>query len=273
MEKLAIVIGNGEYSDFQKLEMPAKDAEDVAAKLGTLGFEVNCQINQTRGEIFEMLDGAMSKLKRGAPCCVVYYAGHGCVVDGMEYLIPIDGKGMNNPVAAAHGFVGVDQITKMLSKSRTKVDVPIILIFDCCRIGLGQGGRAWGNMNDPRGPSISNHEIANVYVVYSTVRTHVVGDGGNGSNNGPFTEYLLRHLDQPISVGGLAMSVRNGLFEDDRCWNVPAVFTADNLLHPFYFKPREAEKARERDERDERGRDDRRRPQNSEQPQLRKNGV
>jgi hypothetical protein len=246
--RIAYVIGNGEYSEFQKLKMPAKDARDVAEALENLGFDVDCKINQTRGDILDMVDGAISKLKRGATCVVFYYAGHGCVVDGVEYLIPIDGRDMVNSSAAAHGFIGIEGLARMLNKSRTKVEVPIILIFDCCRIGIGQVGRAVGNSNESRAPTFGGlGEISNIIIMYSTIRGHQLSDGGTGNNNGPFVEYLLKYLGETMDVGELSRVVRSGLFKDDRFWHVQVVFTSDNLLEPFHFKPDESHHSNKRD--------------------------
>src|SRR5436305_1876121 len=136
----------------------------------------------------------------------------------MEYLIPIDGIGLANPSAAADGFIGIEHITKMLNKTREKIEVPIILIFDCCRVGIGRNDRFVGDMSEPQAPAFGNHEIANMYIVYSTVRNHVPLRDGSGSKNGAFTEYFLKHLDKTMDVEELARGIRVNLLNDDRFW-------------------------------------------------------
>jgi hypothetical protein len=245
MEKkcYAVVIGNGEYSDFPKLRLPAQDAHNVAEVFAGLGFEVNSKPDQTRTEILELMDAAMNKLRRGAPAVVVYYAGHGCGIEGTEYLIPIDGKDMSNPATTAQSLISVENIAKMLNGSRTSVDVPIILILDCYRMGVGQGGRLVGNMSDARGPAI-NVQISNIVILYSTVRTNPLSDAINRTDNGPFAEYFLKHLLTEKDVGLLAKEVRTGLFNDDLSWQCQVVFSSDNLLKPFSFEVTEVKEVK-----------------------------
>jgi hypothetical protein len=244
-KRVALVIGNAEYSDFTKLKMPAKDAHDVAETFENLGFDVTCKINQTLSEILEMMDAAMEKLRRGAPGVVVYYAGHGCIVDGKEYLIPIDARDMANSTAAAFGFIGVHQIIKMLDNSRETVDIPIILIVDCCRIGLGNGSRFVGDMTDSRGPALGGHDIANIVILYSTVRTYVSADDVNGSINGPFADYFLTHLASQKDVGLLEKDIRGALWKSNPYWQKSVVFMTDTLLKPFSFDSKDAKDVKE----------------------------
>jgi hypothetical protein len=238
MEKkpAAFVIGNAEYMNFPKLKMPAKDAHDIAEAFENHGFEVTVGINQTLPEILEMMNAAINRLKRDAPAIVVYYAGHGCVVDNKEYLIPTDGRDMANPAAAAHGFIGIEQITKMLHENRVTVNIPIILIFDCCRIVLGHGTRFVSNATDNRGPALGGQDIANIVILYSTVRTHVSAEDVDGSINAPFAENFLKHLPKIKDVGQLGKEVRRTLWESDPFWQMSVIFMVDNLLKPFSFE-------------------------------------
>src|SRR3954471_10553337 len=106
---------------------------------------------------------------------------------------------MENFLIAARSFVGIEELIGLLSMSRTKVEVPIIFILDCCRVELGPGGgRTVVNMQGTRGVNVlgNNGGVANIYIMYSTASGHIMSDGRSRSDNGAYAEYLLKHLDQ-----------------------------------------------------------------------------
>ena len=48
MNRVALVIGNGNYVHIGRLSNPENDATDMAAALGRLGFEVTTHLDTTR---------------------------------------------------------------------------------------------------------------------------------------------------------------------------------------------------------------------------------
>jgi hypothetical protein len=90
-ERVALVIGNDDYSALPNLNNARKDATDMAAKLKGLGFEVILKINARRRDIGRALaefEGKLSSSQTG----LVFYAGHGIQADGRNYLIPSDAR-------------------------------------------------------------------------------------------------------------------------------------------------------------------------------------
>ncbi len=146
---------------------------------------------------------------------------------GIEYMIPIDGRNMENSLIAARGFVGIEELIDLLIMSRTKFEVPIIFIFDCCRIDLGPGGgRTVVNLHGTPGVNVLNNRggVANIFIMYSTASGHIASNGGSGSNNGAYAEYFLKYLDQTTSISELSTAVRRGLFNDSRYRNMQVYF-------------------------------------------------
>ena len=88
---MALVIGNGAYTNVNPLPNPPNDARDMAGALRDLGFKViegyNLDSTAMRGKIEEF--GAALP---GAGVSLLYYAGHGMQVAGKNYLIPVDAK-------------------------------------------------------------------------------------------------------------------------------------------------------------------------------------
>jgi uncharacterized caspase-like protein len=84
------VIGNSNYNHAGRLTNPVNDAAAVAALLKSAGFTVvepgsDVGIAQMRRSLSDFADAA-----RDSDIAVVYYAGHGIEVDGVNYLIPVD---------------------------------------------------------------------------------------------------------------------------------------------------------------------------------------
>ena len=88
-KRVALVIGNSDYSNVPALENPANDSADFASALERLGFEVETVSDQSYSDMRKGLRNFRSRVA-GADIAVVYYAGHGIEVDKQNYLIPTD---------------------------------------------------------------------------------------------------------------------------------------------------------------------------------------
>ena len=87
-KRVALVIGNSAYQKVAKLPNPANDAAAVAAMLKAAGFDsVESRANLSAVDLRKALRDFGSKA-RDADMAVVYYAGHGIELDGINYLIP-----------------------------------------------------------------------------------------------------------------------------------------------------------------------------------------
>src|SRR5262249_26156284 len=83
-----LVIGNSDYRNVSRLPNPTNDAEAIGALLKNAGFDVvnlrrDLDVSEMRRTIGDFADAA-----RNADIAVVYYAGHGMEVNGVNYLIP-----------------------------------------------------------------------------------------------------------------------------------------------------------------------------------------
>jgi hypothetical protein len=90
-KRMALVVGNSAYPHAGALRTPAKDADAVAEMFKKAGFEVSL-----------LKDAAILDFKRAirrfedavldADIAVVFYAGHGIEIGGINYLIPVDAR-------------------------------------------------------------------------------------------------------------------------------------------------------------------------------------
>jgi uncharacterized caspase-like protein len=88
---VALVIGNGAYTAVNELPNPPNDAAAVADSLQKIGFEVTLLKNLEIASMRQALQDFEEKVS-GSSIAIIYYAGHGLEIDGINYLIPVDAK-------------------------------------------------------------------------------------------------------------------------------------------------------------------------------------
>ena len=86
-ERVALVIGNPAYEHTEALRNPGNDDADMAAKLGSLGFEV---VVGTDLDLDGFYDSKFDDAASGADVTLFFYAGHGLQVEGKNWLVPTD---------------------------------------------------------------------------------------------------------------------------------------------------------------------------------------
>ena len=88
--RVALVIGNSAYKNVSVLANPQKDASAIAAAFRNIGFEtVVLASDASREKLIEALRAFAEEAEK-ADWAIVYYAGHGIEVNGVNYLIPVD---------------------------------------------------------------------------------------------------------------------------------------------------------------------------------------
>jgi hypothetical protein len=81
--RVALVIGNGAYTNAPSLKNPPNDARDMAATLAALGFEVSSGVNLSQRDMKRLIREFGQKLKAGGNG-LFYYAGHGVQAKSQE---------------------------------------------------------------------------------------------------------------------------------------------------------------------------------------------
>src|SRR5882724_2478888 len=90
--RIALIVGNGAYKSVPALDNPPRDANLIAAALRDVGFQtVSLSTDLTRDKFFETLRAFASDAEK-ADWAVVYYAGHGFEIGGVNYLVPVDAR-------------------------------------------------------------------------------------------------------------------------------------------------------------------------------------
>src|SRR5262249_4496045 len=90
--RVALVIGNSASKGVPVLPNPKRDAEAVVRALKGLGFQdVQLATDLSREALIGSLRN-FSRASEAADWSLVYFAGHGLEIGGVNYLVPVDAK-------------------------------------------------------------------------------------------------------------------------------------------------------------------------------------
>ncbi|CAF2980056.1 unnamed protein product, partial [Rotaria sp. Silwood2] len=87
--KLALVIGIGEYENFDQLSNPENDARDMESALESIGFTVTMVLHLKRVAMKHALVKFEDSIQPG-DMVLFYFAGHGTQWEDQNYLLPKD---------------------------------------------------------------------------------------------------------------------------------------------------------------------------------------
>lgn len=222
-KRLALVIGNAHYES-QPLANPTNDANDVAAKLKTLGFDVQTVID---GDLQTMNNAinTFGEKSRSYDVALFYYAGHGVQYNGVNYLIPIHAE-MASEADIQYNCACANRILAKLEESKCPMN---IIVLDACRNNpferswhRGVENQGLANMNAPKG----------TFIAYSTSPGSVAQDGSG--RNSPYSTAFLRALDKPgLGIFDFFQEVSTGVMNSTGDAQVP--WTASSFVGKFYF--------------------------------------
>lgn len=193
-ERVALVIGNGAYSNASTLPNPANDAADFAAAMRDLGFETIVATDVDKAGFDQKLRD-FARALRGARTALFYYAGHGLQVAGKNYAVPIDAK-LEAPADLAVETVELDQILSVMQADEDRVN---LVFLDACRDNPLARSFARG-LPAARAISVGSGLSAldagrGTLIAFATAPNKVALDGRG--RNSPFTGALLRHIRTP----------------------------------------------------------------------------
>ncbi len=227
-KRVALVIGNGNYTGVSPLANPPNDARLMAGTLRSLGFEVIEKIDASQKSMKRAVRAFGDLLEAGGDDAVglFYYAGHGVQVKGANYIIPVDAQIIKEGDVSIES-IDANDVLSMMEHSGAGLN---FVILDACRnnpflSSNRSGSRGLAEMNAPTGS----------FIAYATSPGDVAADG-DGVNS-PYTTALSNAMLEPgIAVERMFRKVRNNVRSatnnDQTPWESSSLIGED-----FFFNP------------------------------------
>jgi hypothetical protein len=193
-KRVALVIGNGAYTKVPKLENPKNDATAIEAMLKAAGFDTVVRANDLGAAAMRRALRDFSDTSLDADVAVVFYAGHGMEVGGINYLIPTDAV-LERDIDAQDEAVSLDRVSQILEPAKRLR----LVILDACRdnpfvrsmrrtVATRAIRSGYGEIDERSLPP-------NTLIAYAQ-RAGATAEDGAGANS-PYTTALLKHLPTP----------------------------------------------------------------------------
>ena len=203
-KRVALVIGNSAYAAVGALANPLHDAEAIATALKGDGFEVTTIDNLTRADFLAAINGFGDRAA-SADWAVIYYAGHGLQLDGVNYVVPTDARLLADRDVQDEA-IALDRVIAAVSGAR-KLG---LVVVDACRnnpflVKMRFTATARGALT--RG-------LARVATEGTTLVEFSARDGqealdGDATGNSPFAAALAKRMATPgLEVGKLLREIR-----------------------------------------------------------------
>jgi uncharacterized caspase-like protein len=193
--RVALVVGNAQYATPSLfLANPKNDADDVAAVLRTLGFDVILKTDSNKRDL-ELAMAQFARLSTNADVALFFYAGHALQYQGRNYLMPVD-SALEDEVSLRYQMVAIDDVRAALDRaSGVKV-----MILDACRnnpladVFKRKMSGTSRSVETVRGLARIDKAEGTI-VAYATAPDEVATDGTG--RNSPYTAALLKYLREP----------------------------------------------------------------------------
>ena len=227
--RIALIIGNGAYKNVHPLDNPPRDARLISASLHDLGFQTVTLANDlTRDKFFETLHAFAGEAEK-ADWAMVYYAGHGFEIGGVNYLVPVDAKLAADRDAETEA-VALEQVLAAVGGARKLR----LVMLDACR-------------DNPFAPTMqrtmelklvdkgfSNIEPAAGFMVVYAAKHGETALDGDGVDS-PFATAVARDIKQPhVEVRKLFDLIRDDVWSASKHQQQPFSYGSPPGREDFY---------------------------------------
>jgi tetratricopeptide (TPR) repeat protein len=229
--RVALVIGNGAYKNVHALPNPPRDSKLIAGALRDVGFQTVISASDlTRDKFFEALQTFAAEAEK-ADWAVVYYAGHGFEIAGVNYLVPVDARLAADRDAETQA-VALEQVIAAVGAAR-KVR---LVILDACRdnpfaptmqrtLSLKLVDKGFSNIEPGAG----------FMVVYAAKHGETAMDGDGGADS-PFSTALAREIKVPkVEIRKLFDIIRDDVWSATKHEQQPFTYGSPPGREDFYF--------------------------------------
>ncbi len=208
-KRIALVVGNSGYKNVARLPNPERDATAMAKLFRDAGFDTVIEANNVGNLDFKRAIRRFEDAAQDADIAVVYYAGHGIEVGGVNYLVPTDAK-LASDRDAEDEAISLNRVVESVDFAKRLR----LIILDACRdnplvatmkrLRRNTASRGIASGLGKVEPTSSDTLIAYAAKAGSTAED---GDGAHS----PFTTALLDNLTIP----GLDVRLAFGRVRDE----------------------------------------------------------
>jgi hypothetical protein len=231
-KRLALVMGNDNYTAVSKLQKAGNDATAMARELKVAGFTVQLHKDLNYRAMVKAVEAFASSITGGDEV-VVFYAGHGVQIKTGSYLLPTDIEASSESEVEKTAYE-LNALTDKISEAKPSFT---LVMVDACRDNpLKSKGRSVGS---GRGLSAIEPPKGQM-VVYSASRGQQALDrlSDQDSNpNGVFTREFITRMKKPgVKVDDLMREVQDAvenLAQSVRHEQRPAIY--NEARGNFYF--------------------------------------
>ena len=192
----ALVVGNAAYAGSARLNNPMNDARAISEQFRSLGFAVTEVLDANRAQLVSAL-GRFSRSAANADVSVLFYAGHGAQIAGVNYMLPTDLDLRDFSAVPLQG-VSLNAVVEQYLPGKTK-----LVFLDACRDNPLMQVASRGFSRGLAPINVSEGTL----IAYATKDGQVADDGGN-QRHSPFTAALLEHLSDPDDIAVVLRKVR-----------------------------------------------------------------
>jgi tetratricopeptide (TPR) repeat protein len=225
--RLALVIGNGDYTDVGKLKNPSNDATKITQALREVGFDVILLKNGGQQQMDAAI-GEFSQKLRQSDVGLFYYAGHATQVEGENYLIPVDAK-ISGEENVRYASVALGKVLGSMKSSGNSMN---LILLDACR----NNPYPTSSRSSSRGLNLVA-AAEGTLISFATGPNQVAADG-NGQNS-PYTTGILKYIQEAgLPVELMFKKVRQSVAEEtEKNGKRQVTWEQGNLMGNFSFKP------------------------------------
>lgn len=236
--RIALVVGNENYSSVSSLDNPANDARLIAETLEELGFEVTLLVDANQIELRHGISQFGRDLRDSErhSTGLFYYAGHGVQSFGANYLLPVD-VSLTDAADLELAAIEAESILQQMFSAKNLTN---IVILDACR------NNPFDNI-----PAFDDNGLAEMkaptgtFLAYATAPGEVALDGLGG--NSPFSLALASEMVTPgVLIEQMFKKVRVSVLEQSDGRQTP--WDASSLTSDFAFAAKEIESSKEVEE-------------------------
>ena len=222
-KRVALVVGNSAYQTVPQLPNPSRDANAVAKMFRDAGFDtVEVQLNVGNLE-FKRAIRRFETTADQADIAVVYYAGHGLEIGGINYLIPTDARLASDRDADDESILLERLVSSADGAKRLR-----LIILDACRdnpfVGTMKRERKMASRASVASGLGKVEPTSTDTLIAYAAKAGSTADDGDGQHS-PFTTAVLKNLTVP----GLDVRLAFGRVRDE------VLKTTGNRQEPFVY--------------------------------------